>query len=481
MRSRLRPVARRILERAPLALFLLALAAGLIAYGIAIERHGIFPGRILDDAEKTARVTADSLQTPDDGEFRRFSDTTLDGFRAQRLEIVEGDSLASAVLVVGGRHQYRELCPEHGCLAVAIGPSGEVLHAWPFRPNAIHAANIADEDDYPHELNNFSVERDLRPFGVEQYPDGDLLVTFFVWNSFPYAGGVARIDRDGQPRWFRRDYSHHWPRLTDGDIALVPAFTISDGGPNGARPDGYPSCDGKAFRTVVNVLDGDGVPLERIPVLDIILASPGGAVLTGPANPCDPLHLNSIDVIGENAGAPRGVGPGDIVLSFRTIDAFAILDGQTHALKRIAHGQFRRQHDVTHLEGSRFLLFDNRGGRSGNLPDDGPSRLLMVDVDTGVETAVFPNDRTPDALRRLYTANEGAIDLSADRRRVAIAFMEAGVAVEVRLADGAVLAVHRALHDVSGLGQFPDERLERAALFGHGGMLYLLGDAWPEP
>ena len=480
MGSRLRPVARRILERAPLALFLLALAAGLIAYGIAIERHGVFPGRILDDAEKTARVTADSLQTPDDGEFLQFADMPLDGFLARRLEIVEGDSLASAMLLVGGRHQYRELCPERGCLAVAIGPTGEVLHAWPFRPNAIHAANIAATDDHPHELNNFSVERDLRPFGIEQYPNGDLLVTFFVWNSFPYAGGVARIDRDGQPRWFRRDYSHHWPRLTDGDVALVPAFTISDGGPNG-RPDGYPSCDGKAFRTVVNVLDGDGVPLERIPILDIILASPGGAVLTGPGDPCDPLHLNSIDVIGEGAGAPRGAGPGDIVLSFRSVDAFAILDGRTRALKRIGHGKFRKQHDVTHLGGSRFLLFDNRGGRSGNLPHDGPSRLLMVDVDTGMETAVFPNDRTPDALRRLYTANEGAIDLSPDRRRVAIAFTEAGVAVEVRLADGAVLAVHRSLHDVSGQDQFPDERLERAALFGHGGMLYPRGDAWPEP
>ena len=481
MRSRLRPVARRILERAPLALFLLALAAGLIAYGIAIERHGIFPGRILDEAEKTARVTAESLQTPDEGEFLRFSDTPLDGFLAQRLEVVEGDSLANAVLAVGGRHQYRELCPEHGCLAVAIGPSGEVIHAWPFRPNAIHAANIAAEGDHPHELNNFFVERDMHPFGVEQYPNGDLLVTFLVWNSFPYAGGVARIDRDGHPRWFRRDYSHHWPRLTEGDIALVPALTISDGGPHGSRPDDYPSCDGKSFRTVINVLDGDGVPLERIPLLDILLASPGGAVLTGPSDPCDPLHLNSIDIIGEGVGAPRGVGPGDIVLSLRGANTFVILDGQTHALKRIGHGKFRRQHDVTHLEGSRFLLFDNRGGRSNRLPDDGPSRLLMVDMDTGVQTAVFPNERTPEALRRLYSDTRGSIDISPDRRRVVIAFTEEGVAVEVRLADGAVLAVYRTTHDVSGLDQFPEERLDRAALFWLQGLSYLRDDAWPEP
>lgn len=457
---------RRILERAPLALFLLALAVGLVAYGIAIERYDVFPKSILSAALKTARATLESDRA-DTGQFTDFAETSPDRLRERRVEVVGGDAPGDTMLVTGGRHQFRERCPEHGCLAVAVAPSGEIVHAWPFRPAAIHAANIASEDDYPYELNNFSIERDMQPTAIEQYPDGDLLVTFHFTNAFPYAGGVARIDRDGHPRWFRRDYSHHWPRLTDGDVALVPALAL--GGdtlevPNGDEVFSY-SCDGKVYRSVINVVDGDGTILERIPVLDLLLASPWSGVLIAPPDPCDPLHLNSVDVVGENGGAFAG----DLVLSFRNVSAFAILDGETWELRRLVRGTFVGQHDVTHLGGSTFLMFDNRGGdRTG-----GPSRLLMVDLASGVERTVFPNERTPDALRGLYSHNRSAIDISPDGLRATATFAHAGVAVEVRLADGAALTVYRSLHDVSALDQFPDERLERAARFILQGVDYL--------
>ena len=469
-------VARRLLERAPLALFLLALAVGLVAWGIAIERYEIFPKSIIDDAARTGRAAFESAQARDTGRFREFSDTPLADFADQRIEIVEGDSLGDAMLIQGGRHHFRELCPEHGCLAVAVALSGGITHAWPFRPNAIHAANIADEGEYPYEENGFSPERDMEPIAIEQYRNGDLLVTFHLRNASPYAGGVARIDRDGNPRWFRRDYSHHHPRIGDGDVAFVPALTI--GGdtlevPNGDDVFTY-TCNGKVLRSALNVLDGDGALLERIPILDILLASPWSGVLSEPHAACDPLHLNSVDLAGEDAGG--GIVAGDIILSFRSVSAFAILDGETRELKRLVRGSFFRQHDVTHLTGSTFLMFDNQGGdRVG-----GPSRLLKVDLATGVETTIFPNERTPEALRGLYSYRRGAIDVSPDRERATAAFSREGVAVEVRLADGEVLAVFRSLHDVSGLDQFPDERADRAAIFTQQGVDYLRAPP-PEP
>ena len=460
---------RRILERAPLALFLLALAIGLIAYGIAIERYDIFPASILDDAAKTAETTVENLQQPDTGRFREFADTPLADFAAGRLDIIEGDALADALLIYGGRHQFRELCPGHGCLAVAIAPSGEVAHAWPFRPTAIQAANIVDESDYPYELNNFSAERSLGLTGIEQYPNGDLLVAFHQRDAFPYAGGIARIDRDGQPVWYRHDYSHHQPRLTKGDIAFVPTYTIGDGVLHVPYGDRTHACDGKVYRTAINVLDGDGVLLRQIPILDMLLASPWAAVLTEPSDTCDPLHLNSIDIVGGDAGPSGGVASGDIVLSLRNVSAFAILDGETQELKRLVRGTFRRQHDVTHLTGATFLMFDNhKVDRSG-----GPSRLLMVDLASGAEATIFPNTGTPESLRALYSRIWGSIDVSPDRRRATVTFAQAGMAVEVRLADGALLAVFRSLHDVSDLDQFPGERIRHAAVFTLQGMGYL--------
>lgn len=475
---RIGPVARRLLERAPLALFLLALAVGLIAYGIAIERYGIFPKAIIDDAARTGRATAESAQVRDTGRFREFSDTPLAGFPARRIEIAAGDALGDAMLIYGGRHQFRELCPEHGCLAVAVGPSGDVIHAWPFRPSAIHAANVADEDEYPYEENGFSAERDMRLARLAQYPNGDLLAVFHLRNAFPYAGGVARIDRDGHPRWFRRDYSHHHPLITEGDVAFVASLAIGDDileVPDGERTHTY-RCDGKVYRSALNVLDGDGALLERIPVLDALLASPWSGIVADPEDPCDPLHLNSVGIVGGNAVGDAGLAPGDVVLSLRQINAFAILDGETRALKRLARGSFFRQHDVVHLGGSAFLMLDNRGVERTL----GVSRLLMVDLATGTETAIFPNERTPEALRGLFTHFHGDIAVSPDGRRATASFPEEGVTVEVRLADGEALAVFRSLHDVSGLDQFPDERLGRAAIFTQQGVDYLRA-APPEP
>lgn len=475
MSSTLRP----LLERLPLALFCLSVAVLLIGLGMAIERYRLFPRSILSDAQTTAGATLDALGTGPGWRFLGFSDTALDDIHGRRVAFIEGGALSDAMLLAGGHYHFRDFCPEHGCLAVAVAPSGEVVHAWPFLANAIPAANIADEDDYPYELNNFSNERDTRVIGIEQYANGDLLVTFHLENAFPYGGGVARIGHDGQPRWYRRAHNHHWPRLVDGGIAYVPAFTIGEGAyalQTGGRPVIY-RCDGKHYRTAVDVIDGDGALLEQIPVFDILQASGRDIFLAPPPRPCDPIHLNSVDIVGESADGSGGVLPGDLVLSLRDSSAFAILDGETRALKHLVRGTFFKQHDVTHLAGTTFLMFDNRGVTQ----EPHFSRLLMIDIATGVETIVFPNERTPDALRGLYTQTGGSIAISSDGTRVIIAFTGEGLAVELRLSDGAVLSVVRSLHDVSELDPFSAERLERAAIFRLTTADYLRDDAWPEP
>ena len=153
-----------------------------------------------------------------------------------------------------------------------------------------------------------------------------------------------------------------------------------------------------------------------------------------------------------------GIVSGDVVVSLRNISAFAILDGDTYRLKRLVRGGFFMQHSVMHLEGTRFLMFDNLG-REGR---HGPSRLLMVDIADGTETTIFPNDRTPAHLRNLYSTTRGGISISPDRRRVIVSFTRAGKAVEVRLRDGAVLTVFNSVHDVSRLASFPEERKTKA-------------------
>ena len=207
---------------------------------------------------------------------------------------------------------------------------------------------------------------------------------------------------------------------------------------------------------LVNVIDPAGRLLRETSVFDAILQSPYASLLLD-VRPCDPTHVNSVHLLGADA-AGAGLEPGDLAVSIRNLNAFALLDRETHRLKRMVRGGFRRQHSVLHFEGSRFLLFDNLGGRTadGAL---GISRLLMVDVASGEETTIFPNHRTPDHLRELYTAARGGVALSPDRRRALVTFTLEDKAVEVRIADGAVLVVFNSPPGVPHLeGRSPEER-----------------------
>lgn len=411
-------------------------------------------------------------------EWKGFVDIAPDGVEAHRIKSLTAAALTDPVLVWGGNRQFAEYCPGHaGCLAVEYAGSGEVRHAYPYRPEEIEKAAIAS---FPYEQPPwFSFQDHARVVGIARYSNGDLLVVFYFYHSFPHDGGVARIARDGQPVWYRQDYSHHVPHVTDDDVALVPGTltgevsTLADSlkeqkiewrcQRSHKRP--------VLLRDVVRAIDGDGRVLEEFSILDAILKSPYRSLLRyalEDTHPCDPLHLNSVHRLGEDALGPNGIGPGDIVVSLRNLNAFGILDRDSHRLKKLVRGGFLQQHHVTHLAGSTFLMFDNRGTDGVH----GPSRLLMVDVVNGTATTIFPNDATPERLR-LVSIMSGTAFASPDRLRAIVAFNTKGKAVEVRLADGAVLTEFTSLHDVSRFDSFPEERQRQAHLHELTGVSYV--------
>ena len=503
-------------------MFIAAMIIASFAYGGLVGRYQLFPFQIISDGLKTLKTLRDTTGTADVGQFERFvsggeieqpvdegeieqpvdegeirqpadeeevwqpaddggfrklfPDSRPESAAANRIEFLDGDSLHEPLLWHGGRFQFMDLCPEWGCLAVQFGIDGEPEHAYPLRPDALEqAANDAATDEFPFELApTFSFVRDLHPFGMSQYPNGDLLVVFHTENytSFPAGRGVARIDRNGYPVWFRQDYSHHWPWIEEDGSALVPGRSI-ESEPISVLPKRgsliHLECSMGTYWDSVNVIDGDGRILESIDLTRAMLDSQFAPILVDasdskgrrPRIPCDPLHLNYIHRIVDDVQGVWGMSSGDLVVSMRSVSAFAILDGESGRVKRLVRGSFRYQHSVHHLEGSRFLMFDNQGTDGVY----GPSRLLMVDLADGRETAIFPNESTPESLRSLYSSIMGEIDISPDRSRAIVTFTNDGVAVEVRLSDGAALNIFRSLHDVSGLDQFPEEHATQPALF----------------
>ena len=486
-----------------LALFLIAVAAALGTFfaGMHIHQARVFPYQLLATAHKTLIVNAglwdaggldfraaQCAPSPSDSQpakadtqvgrlskdlgLRRLLCPARKDAAATRVEFVAGGGLTDPILVKGAFGTFLDHCPgPAGCLAVEYARSGVIARVWPFRPEKIAQANIVSESDYPYEYPvGWSMARNVSTFNISLFPGGDLLVMFRCADNHPTACGVARISPgDGEPRWYRKDYSHHYPHVVDEDLALVPGrrrggeavFPI---GPQRRKTHLELKC---AYRDQVNVINGSGDLLEEIPLFEAIAASRHAGILVG-ATECGPLHLNHVHMLGEDAGGAAGIAPGDLVVSLRNLSAFGVLDKDDRRLKRLVRGSFHRQHGVRHLEKARFMMFDNLG-TDGVW---GPSRLLMVDLATGAETTLFPNDATPAHLRDWFAEVRGQFDVSSDRSRVLLVDPKGARAFEIRLSDGLVLNVFRQLHDLRDFAGFP-ERLTRSAwLFEFHGIHY---------
>ncbi len=239
----------------------IALSAGVIAFlvGFYLTEKKWFPYGLLNDARKTEQTIRLQLFAPFAPEqfigFSGLSATDAARSRIRILALARDAAPDENFLVMGGLDQYLDYCPRFGCIAVERTRTGKVVHAYPYRPDELDAHQTVS---LPYEQVLFRFTTNVYPVGLLKLPDGDLIVTFQQWNVFPFAGGIARLHPDGTPVWFRRDYSHHWPRLLARSEIAVPAMRI------GPEKVSYPladdvnvelACDGKVELDIVRILD----------------------------------------------------------------------------------------------------------------------------------------------------------------------------------------------------------------------------------
>lgn len=435
--------------------------------GVIVMEQRLFPYAQLRDGVKTIRFAyRQLLDPPFFGNFRSAPEGEIGAGDLGALRFDKRSEAAlgtGALLVSGGYNQYRDICPELGCIAVEFDRDGAVTRGVPFRPAEILAADMAD-GVYAREGAEALPERLLRPIGVAPYPDGDILVTFqSIGDSgaFPFSMGVGRIGPDGRPRWFRFDFSHHWSMVLPDGGALVPALDVMDQEmrvKDGAGETVLRCETGRPQIDYVQALDAAGAVTRRYDVAAALAQSNWSLALLETIDGCDPLHINYVDVVGADDAAEAGLSAGDLILSLRNISAIAVLDGDTGDLKNLIRGDFAQQHAVQHLGGSRLLMFDNWGGDV----EGGPSRLLELDAATGASRRVFPVDGLFEGAP-VYSRVAGHLDISADRRRAVVAFSNAGRAFEVDLETGEALMVLEGLHDISEAPDAPQEFRRRLA------------------
>lgn len=463
-------------NRIPILMFLLAVVLVGFAAGFYVGNYKKTPYFGIVRGIKAFNALVDTYHRSDTGEVMGYAGIAPEEAPAHRFLQVEDPGSTDSFLFYGGRFQFLEECGGTGCLAAIYDASGTIVQTYPMLSEQIFAANIASASEFPYETSDFIFARDARLTGAHRLGNGDLLVVFNNYQTFPFGGGVGRVGPDGQPRWFRWDYSHHWATVVNDDRFLVPGLRIGKGSIKVNLGDSEDSkfqvkCSTwKPLVDTVNVINGDGELVQQIDVLQGLLDSPDRAMIQHTSDACDPTHLNYVDQLDASAEGVENFAPGDLVVSLRNISAFAIIDGQTGKYKRLVKGSFIEQHSVHHLEAGKFLMFDNQGA---NPPGTSRSRLLMVDVVSGKETTVFPRPDTPAAYQDLFSYHAGKVAISPDKKRATISFTGAGRGVEVRIADGVVLRSFDSVHNASSVTDLDAKKTTAAARYALYGVDYL--------
>ncbi len=462
----LKKVFRRAAENQvlPRLLFLYAMTAIVLAYGVFAGRFRIFPYHQLKAAMLTAWSIKEALFDSGDSGFLGFTDVPLSRLHESRIVSLNGAGSGRNILLTGGWDQFREYCPEHGCAAVILSRDGKLVHAYPFRPDEFVRHMIFER---PHERWRVSddLSRSEDIFGIAQMPDGGLVVTLESDNDFPTGEGLARLDSDGHVLWYHHSYASHWPYV-DGTRILVTSGS-------GQRHDIVVNltsreklklhCDSRYMNDRVRAFDFDGHELLNVSVLDAILNSNYESVLIQDnidgtdTSACDLLHLNFVRPVGtELASHLPGVSPRDFLVSLRSVSAFAVIGARDRKLKYLYTGTFRQQHSVQPLTGSTVVLFDDHGITAGQFP----SRVLTYDLANGAERNLFDSRSVPNG--KFHPMFEGLVDVSPDRRYMLITSPADGEAYELRLSDMRVVTRIYNLQVVPSRGSAHD----KSTLFG---------------
>ena len=462
MRASVSDVLRAITRYLPIALFAWSVVFAAFVYGFLLGdlRLRFYNG--LEDTRIAVVILWEKVFNPNRiREAGQWSDIAPSEIHKHRVVVHEPVDDDAAFLLTGGQAQFLEYCPEHGCAAVILDRNGGLIHAYPFRPDELTSKRTLD---LPYGEILHDDAKDTAVVGLAPLPNGDLIVVYDFVGTTPYGGGVARMDKTGHLRWYRRDYSDHWPTVTPENEILVISHRIGPGYlslPLGKEPPQALVCPEGLLVDIVRVLDFDGNVKEEIPVFDALFASPyRSRVLTGmdpftlSPNWCDPVHSNSVVRVGpELAARFSGADPNDLLLSLRNLNALAIIGGGK--LKHFFTGSFIAQHSAQIVPGGKIVLFDNLGSS----PEGGPSRVVLFDPVNREERTLFPNHKTPRDLD-VFSRLTGNVSVSRDGTRALFVVASPGKAYEIGLADGRLLTTFNNLHDVSRLPQFADDPMK---------------------
>lgn len=284
----------------------------------------------------------------------------------------EGEAFDGYTLYTSGHN--------HG--AQLIDMQGNVVHQWevPFGeawPDPPHVSSPMDP--------RFIYWRDAHIF-----PNGDVLTQYYAAGDTPYGYGMIKVDKDSKILWKYADNAHHDLFVADDNTIWTIGQAFRD---TNERPvKGAPQLEPKVLEDFIIQLSPQGEEILRLPVFEALADTPFEHMLSFYTNfraedaPWDPLHTNSIEVIGPEFAAHHDFAePGMVLISIRSMDALVLVDLETRKAVWATRGFWLHQHDPDALPNGRIQLFDNRG----HVGHGGGSRVIEFDPKNNAMTWVY--------------------------------------------------------------------------------------------
>ena len=417
-----------------LMLFVAALCLAAMAYGFAAATYKLFPYQLFTNAKDAYHALREI--EPDD---LPPNVNALDKNAPPRpvIRTLSPAAGAEKLLVSGGPYEFMQRCPTFGCMAWVIDRQGNVLHSWEVDTDKLFAQipNLAGK----------TKPENFYPSGIALTPDGGLVMAIQGRNTYPFQIGLVRIDRNGNVVWKHWNNSHHWIAVAADGTVYAPYREAIDGKTHFGGTAVETRCKANLGAEGIGVYAPDGKLLRRISLLDAVDKSDFSGLLYGLRSGCDPLHLNSIDIVTPAIAAKiSGITAGDLLISLRELNTVAIIDGTDGHFKKVITGRSAAQHSPRFLPDGTALVLDNQGGRMAQ----GGSRVLRMDFNTGTSTTVFPQPGETAELP-FFTKTAGHIEVSPDGARAMVVGKDPGRAFEIDVASGKALWSYRNSFDLA--------------------------------
>ena len=335
--------------------FVLALGVVVFVAGAFLTAANIFPGPEIAAAYQGGRALYDKLT--------QTSDPYASDLWKPERTTEKGITVYDPAAVQPGVTLYAS---GHEAAAYIVDMNGRVLHEWRRPYSTVWNETAKVKKPQPDHYVYFRK--------VKLFDNGDLLAIYEGVGDTPYGYGMVKLDRNSNVLWRFLDYTHHdFDVGPDGRI-----YVLTHDFSKTPTPE-FGNLQNPRIEDSLVVLSPDGRELQRIPLLEPVAKSRYRHLLhtVSSYSVGDPLHTNDVDFISKAAARRFPFGkPGQVLISFRELNAIGVLDLKLQRMVWMARGPWIGQHDPDILSNGNIVLFDNYGQFEG---PGGASRVMEFD------------------------------------------------------------------------------------------------------